>query len=216
VHVRRHVARFDRARRAIVAEHVAVQRAEGHRRRWHRERLAEATRRDEEARREARRRRLDVALDAGDLAGEVSWGRALRRSASSSSAGESRYVLRWIWPKRRNSALAEARDHAKHALLVAPLHARLEADQVVRRSVEVLGAQLHHRVGPAVRCVGRRGRRASCSRSAACRAALGHDLDGQAALEVRASSNSWGVTFSAASTAARNASYSARSRGQFT
>ena len=53
------------------------------------------------------------------------------------------YVLRWIRPNRGNSAFASAGIHREDALL-GVREARLEADEVVRREVRVLGAQLHH------------------------------------------------------------------------
>ena len=66
-----------------------------------------------------------------------------------SSAGELMYVLRCIWPKRRNSAFFEPRNHAEHARLIAEAHVILKSDQVIAVGALVLLPQLHDRIRPA-------------------------------------------------------------------
>ena len=58
-------------------------------------------------------------------------------------------MLRWIWPKRRNSAFSQARDQAQHARLLAELHVVLKSDQVEALGAQIFLAKLHHGPGTA-------------------------------------------------------------------
>ena len=161
---------------------VAGQRAQ---RRGRRQRLRLAAgplERQVERHREPGRRRLEVALDAGDLAGEAHARRApqaVERVEMGRRVDEG--VAVHLAEAHEDRAL-EARDDAEDALLLGPLHARLEADQVELGAGEVLLAQLHDGVGPpAVR----RAQPDRLHRPEAQRvdAAPRHLLDRQAALE---------------------------------
>ena len=85
----------------------------------------------------------------------------------------------------RELGLREARDHAEDARLLAVLQLGLEADHVPQRAQRIVLPQLHHRVGPLARLV-RIGEADRLHGAEAQRlaAALGHHLDGQAAVEV--------------------------------
>ena len=113
-------------------------------------RAPQPLRRGEAPREQADRGALDVALDAGDLAGEAQpRHRRCRRSVVSSSFGLLRKVLRCRPPRRANSAFCEARDHAEDAHLLGVLQLGLEADHVPQRAERVVLAQLHDGVGRA-------------------------------------------------------------------
>ena len=80
--------------------------------------------------------------------------------------------------------LAQAGDHPEDPLLLGVRQPRLEADQVVGGAVAVLGAQLHHRVrAPAGAGIAQADRLHRPERQHVA-PAIGHHLDGQAALEV--------------------------------
>src|SRR3546814_2627519 len=84
----------------------------------------------------------------------------------------------------RELGVFQAGNGAEDAGLLAVLQLGLEADDVVERAERIVLAELHHGVGPlvAVRVVqADRLHRAVAQR---LRPALGHHLDGQAALEV--------------------------------
>jgi hypothetical protein len=90
-------------------------------------------------------------------------------------------VLRWTWPRRTNSARSRP-GSCGNALLIGPLHARLEADQVELTLRQILLPQLHHRPRAACRPA-HAGRPASSAHSAGVDAAPRHLLDRQAAFE---------------------------------
>ena len=76
-------------------------------------------------------------------------------------------------------------DHAEDLGLRAVFHLRLEADDVVQRSQGVIPPKLDHRVGFFPRLVGvRQPDRLHRAVAQGVAAALGHDLDGQAAVEI--------------------------------
>ena len=95
------------------------------------------------------------------------------------------YVLRWIWPKRMNSALLQSGDHAQDARLLAELQMILKSDQVEALGAQILLAQLHD--GPRTPAGARIGEAHRLHRSEAQRvAAAARDLlDRQARLEIR-------------------------------
>ena len=128
---------------------------------------------------------LDVAFDAGDLAGEAQarLGLQPQRGVEQLRAVEECVAVQAA--EARELGVLQARDHAEDAHLLAVLQLGLEADHVPQRAERVVLAQLHDGVRPrAARVrVGEPDRlhRAEAQRVAA---ALGHDLDRQAAVEV--------------------------------
>ena len=120
-----------------------------------------------EADREARRRRLEIALDARDLPGEPHPRARLHPVVLVEMGRRVDEGVAVDLPEADEAGVLQARDHPQHALLLAPLHARLEADQVELALGQVLLPELHHRPGaPAVG--GRAGPPASSARSAGC------------------------------------------------
>ena len=105
--------------------------------------------------------------------------------------------------------MRERRDHLEDPLLLGVREPRLEADQVVRGAVAVLGPQLHDRVRalPGAR-IAQADRPHRPERAASSGAALGHHLDRQAALEVARLLEVVRRDLAARATAATNASYS--------
>ena len=78
---------------------------------------------------------------------------------------------------------AQARDHAQHALLLAPLELRLEAHHREMAGGQVVLAELHHREGPPAGARVHQSDRLHGPEEQRVAAAAGDDLDGQAALE---------------------------------
>ena len=71
-------------------------------------------------------------------------GAARRRRSALSSLGALRYVLRWICPKRRNSARSSPGNLPQDARLLGKLEVVLEPHQVVAGRTQVFRPQLHH------------------------------------------------------------------------
>ena len=129
-------------------------------------------------------RGLDVALDPGELAGQI--------EAGCGSHGQ----VRGEHPRRADERVAVhravAQEHrplepgngAQHPLLFRVGELGLEPHQVVAGALPVLGAQLHHRIGQLAGVRPGQPHRFHRPEAQGFRTAGAHHLDGQAALEV--------------------------------
>ena len=127
---------------------------------------------------------LDVALDARDLSGEE---HARARSKLHARIERARRVDERVAvdaAEPQDLRLLEPRDRSQDARLLRPRHARLEADEVVRRGRRVFLAQLDD--GERARARARVDQADGLHRaeSERHRPARGHDVDGETALEV--------------------------------
>ena len=135
---------------------------------------------------EAHRRALDVALDAGDLAGEAQPRVGAQPHAAVEQPRRVQEGVAVDAAEPGEGGVLEAGDRPEHLGLRAVLHLGLEADEVVERAERVVAAELDDGVGLHVGRV-RVGQADRLQRAEAqgLAAALGHHLDRQAALEVR-------------------------------
>ena len=147
--------------------------------------FAEPFRRGEAAGEEADRRRLDIALAAGDLSGKAQPRHGLepQRRVEQFRRIEERIAVQPAEPGELG--LGEAGDGPEDPHLLGMFQLGLEADHVEQAAELVVLAQLHHGVGldPGLMRIGEAERlhRAVAQRLAA---ALGHHFDRQAAVEI--------------------------------
>src|SRR5262245_60145998 len=112
--------------------------------RWRRRQgFAKPLRRRQSPRQEPDRRRLDVALAAGDLPGEAQprHGPEPQRRVEELRRIEERVAMQPAKP--RELGLNEARDRAEYARLLAMLELGLETDHVEQGAEPVVLAKLH-------------------------------------------------------------------------
>src|SRR5262249_34881719 len=127
---------------------------------------------------------LDIALDAGDLAGKA---QSLHNPEAKPRVEQHRAVKEGVAVKPAQPGelgLLEAGNHAEDPLLLGVLQLGLEADDVVERAERIVLVWLDTRVRP--RAVARLGEAARLHGPVAQRVdtASRHDLDRQAALEI--------------------------------
>ena len=164
---------------------VVVEPAEHRRRRRRRDRATGQLAREQPRDEQAHRARLDVALDAGEQAREPdARPRRAARSAGPSRDGASMYVLRWIEPKRRNSARRSAGIIWKIRCCSGYASRVWNPTRLYAVQVAVLGAQLDDRPRPVTGARVAQADRPHRPEPQRLRAALGHHLDRHAALEV--------------------------------
>ncbi len=92
---------------------------------------------------QARRGRLDIALDAGDLAGEKQRRVAARLPRLVQHGRPVDVGVAVDHAEAHELGLLEPRDHPQHSRLLAPLQLRLESDEAVVIAGEVVLPQLH-------------------------------------------------------------------------
>src|SRR3954447_11283671 len=128
---------------------------------------------------------LDITLDPGDLPGEA---QPRHRSEAQRAVEQVRAVEEGVavQPAEPGELGAlQPRDHAEDMLLLAVTQLRLEADHVVERAQRIVLAQLDDGMGPASGARITQPYRLHRSPAQRVRAARCHDLDRQAAIEIR-------------------------------
>ena len=128
---------------------------------------------------------LHVALAAGDLAGEAQPGLGAQAQLAVEQLRRIEEGVAVQAAQPRELGVLQAGDHAQDAGLLAVLELGLEAHHVPQRAQRIVLAQLHHGVRTLAVPVGV-GQADGLHRPEAqgVAAALGHHLDGQAAVEV--------------------------------
>ncbi len=169
----------------VAAGDVVDQRPDGGRGRRHRGLLAAPLGRRHAARHQAHGRALDVALAAGDLPGEAQPRHGLQPQPRVEQPRRVDEGVAVQAAEPRELGPLQPRDGAEHLDLGAVLQLRLEAHHVVERAERVVLAELDDAVGLDER-IARVGQPDRLHRPVPQRfaAALGHDLDGQAAVEI--------------------------------
>ncbi len=134
---------------------------------------------------QADRGALDIAFAAGDLAGEAQPRVGLEPKAGVEEFGRVEIGVAMDAAEPRELGALEPGDHAEDAALLAVLHLGLEADDVEQRPQRIVLPQLHDRIGLDRRLMDV-GQSERLHRPVAqgLAAALGHDLDRQAAVEI--------------------------------
>ena len=156
-------------------------------RRRQRGNLAEPFRRGEASGEEPNRRGLDVAFASGDLPGKTQPRHCLepKRRIEQLRRIEKRVAVQAAEPRELRAG--KARDGAEYPDLIAVLQFGLEAHHVEQGAELVVLPQLHDRVGllRGLMRIGETERLHRPEGQHALQAAVGHHLDGQAALEVK-------------------------------
>ena len=161
------------------------QRAERGRRRRRGDVVAEPRRRREAAGQQADRGALDITFDAGDLPGEAQPRHRLepQHAVEQARAVEEGVAVQPAEPGELGAL--QPGDHAEDARLLAVPQLRLEADHVVERAERIVLAQLHDGMRPLSGARVAQADRLHRPQAQRVRAARRHDLDRQAALEIR-------------------------------
>src|SRR5256712_635076 len=169
--------------RRIGVRHVIRESANCRRARWRRRRLAFHKRCRVQAGDQSRCGRLDVAFDAGHLAGEEHRGADADLPRFGEHRGTIHVGIAVHHSETDKLRLLESRDEPQDARLIAPLDLRLEADEAEVIAGQVVLPELHGRVRLAARSrIGETDRfhRSEPQRVAA---AMRHHLDRQAPFE---------------------------------